>query len=186
MRDFLPPLHMCYVIILELNCVSRIKAFWKSENWNIYCFFSPIKSINKVFLSIRLLNLNMGGWQLEAAKMALYMVFPVGLFYYFNQAEYFEDWMINLRREMYPTENRVNKKAFEDTIREMKEKREREYLRLLEEKESGKSSHWIVVQSPIELCMSKNVLISIHVCLHIPSFCRISVLNCSFNWMAVC
>ncbi|KAK4004614.1 hypothetical protein OUZ56_006345 [Daphnia magna] len=83
----------------------------------------------------------MGGWQLEAAKMALYMVFPVGLFYYFNQAEYFEDWMINLRREMYPTENRVNKKAFEDTIREMKEKREREYLRLLEEKESGKSSH---------------------------------------------
>jgi protein PET100 len=87
------------------------------------------------FSDFRFHNPNMGGWQLEAAKMGLYMVFPVGCFYYFNQAEFFEDWMINLRREMYPAESRVNKKLFEQTIREMNEKREREYLRLLEEKE---------------------------------------------------
>ena len=37
---------------------------------------------------------------------------------------------------MYPAESRVNKKMFDDTIREMKEKQEREYLRLLEEKET--------------------------------------------------
>ncbi len=85
----------------------------------------------------------MGNWQLEAAKMGMYMIFPVGCFYYFNQAEYFEDWMIKLRREMYPAESRVNKKMFDDTIREMKEKQEREYLRLLEEKET-KNNAWIV------------------------------------------
>jgi hypothetical protein len=43
--------------------------------------------------------------------------------------------MIKMRREMYPADSRVNKKMFEDTIRQMKEKEEREYLRLLEEKE---------------------------------------------------
>ena len=35
----------------------------------------------------------MGGWQLEVGKMALYMAFPVGLFHYFNQPEYFEKWV---------------------------------------------------------------------------------------------
>ena len=77
----------------------------------------------------------MGGWQLEAAKMGLYMTFPVALFYYFNQAEYFEDWMIKMRREMYPPEARVNKKEFENTIQQMREKRDKEYLKLLEERD---------------------------------------------------
>lgn len=35
----------------------------------------------------------MGGWQLEVGKMALYMAFPVGMFHYFNQPEYFEKWV---------------------------------------------------------------------------------------------
>lgn len=39
----------------------------------------------------------MGGWKLEVAKMAMYMSFPVGLFHYFNQPEYFEKWVKNNR-----------------------------------------------------------------------------------------
>lgn len=35
----------------------------------------------------------MGGWQLEVGKMAMYMAFPVGMFHYFNQPEYFEKWV---------------------------------------------------------------------------------------------
>lgn len=35
----------------------------------------------------------MGGWQLEVGKMALYMAFPVGMFHYFNQPQYFEKWV---------------------------------------------------------------------------------------------
>lgn len=37
----------------------------------------------------------MGGWKLEVAKMAMYMAFPVGMFHYFNQPEYFEKWVNN-------------------------------------------------------------------------------------------
>lgn len=81
----------------------------------------------------------MGGWKLEAMKMGLYMVFPVGLFYYFNQAELFEDWMIKMKREMYPPESLMHRKEFEDCIRQMQEKKEREYLRLLEERDAQKS-----------------------------------------------
>lgn len=81
----------------------------------------------------------MGGWQLEAMKMCLYMTFPVGLFYYFNQAELFEDWMIKMRRDMYPPDSQMHRKEFEDCIRSMQEKKEREYLRLLEEKEKQKN-----------------------------------------------
>ncbi|KAF0313984.1 Protein PET100, mitochondrial [Amphibalanus amphitrite] len=33
----------------------------------------------------------MGGWKLEIFKMGMYMTFPVGLFWYFNQPEYFEN-----------------------------------------------------------------------------------------------
>lgn len=36
----------------------------------------------------------MGGWQLEVGKMALYMAFPVGMFHWFNNPEYFEKWVI--------------------------------------------------------------------------------------------
>ena len=30
-------------------------------------------------------------------QMGVYMTFPVGLFYYFNQPQFFEDWMIEKR-----------------------------------------------------------------------------------------
>lgn len=45
----------------------------------------------------------MGGWQLEVAKMALYMAFPVGMFHYFNQPEYFEKWVRKLNVIAYCT-----------------------------------------------------------------------------------
>lgn len=44
----------------------------------------------------------MGNWKLEISKMALYMSFPVVLFYVFNQPKYFEEWTVRKRRELYP------------------------------------------------------------------------------------
>ena len=44
----------------------------------------------------------MGGWKLEVGRMAMYMFFPVGMFYCFNQPQYFEDWVVKMRRELYP------------------------------------------------------------------------------------
>ncbi|RXG59688.1 hypothetical protein Avbf_08465 [Armadillidium vulgare] len=40
----------------------------------------------------------MGGWKLESGKMALYISFPVILFYVFNQPKYFEDWVTQKRQ----------------------------------------------------------------------------------------
>nr|CAG4643911.1 EOG090X0508 [Lepidurus arcticus] len=80
-------------------------------------------------------NVNMGNWQLEVAKMGLYIMFPVVLFYHFNQAEYFEDWMIKMRRELYPPENKMHRKEIEETIRQMNARKGAELQRLLEEEE---------------------------------------------------
>ena len=48
----------------------------------------------------------MGGWKLEIFKMGMYMSFPVGLFWYFNQPEYFEKWVIQTKQQLYPPSNR--------------------------------------------------------------------------------
>uniref|UniRef100_A0A6M2DP23 Protein pet100 log mitochondrial n=1 Tax=Xenopsylla cheopis TaxID=163159 RepID=A0A6M2DP23_XENCH len=47
----------------------------------------------------------MGGWKLEVAKMAMYLSFPVVCFHYFNQPALFENWVIRIKRELYPPDN---------------------------------------------------------------------------------
>lgn len=72
----------------------------------------------------------MGGWHLEAFKMAVYMIFPVGLFHYFNQPEYFETWVINFKQENFIDKNNVV--LMKQTIKEMRDKSDREYVENLE------------------------------------------------------
>lgn len=76
----------------------------------------------------------MGGWHLEIFKMAMYMTFPVAMFHYFNQPEYFEKWVnqihlvthrkINLikysyfqvtetKRQLYPPEKKGHRDEIE-------------------------------------------------------------------------
>ena len=40
----------------------------------------------------------MGGWKLEIGRMALYMAFPVGMFYLFNQPQYFEEHVVSKKK----------------------------------------------------------------------------------------
>ncbi|XP_017770387.1 PREDICTED: protein PET100 homolog, mitochondrial-like [Nicrophorus vespilloides] len=49
----------------------------------------------------------MGNWQLEVGKMVLYMAFPVCLFHYFNQPQYFEKWVVQKKRELYPPDSKT-------------------------------------------------------------------------------
>lgn len=49
----------------------------------------------------------MGGWVLEVAKMALYLAFPVAAFHVFNSPQYFEQYVIEKKREMYPNEDQL-------------------------------------------------------------------------------
>lgn len=58
----------------------------------------------------------MGGWKLEVFKMALYISFPVGLFYIFNQPQYFDKWVIKNRQQLYPPENEESRREFRQEI----------------------------------------------------------------------
>jgi len=80
----------------------------------------------------------MGGWQLEVGKMALYMAFPVGMFHYFNQPEYFEKWVTEQKRLMYPPESKSHRSEIEQTIRDIREKNENKMMKELEEMEQKK------------------------------------------------
>uniref|UniRef100_A0A1B0DHD1 Pre-rRNA-processing protein Ipi1 N-terminal domain-containing protein n=1 Tax=Phlebotomus papatasi TaxID=29031 RepID=A0A1B0DHD1_PHLPP len=71
---------------------------------------------------------NMGGWQLEVAKMAMYITFPVALFHYFNQPEYFEKWVTDMKRELYPPEDTSQNEEFRKAIRSVRVAKEKEIL----------------------------------------------------------
>lgn len=75
----------------------------------------------------------MGGWKLEVAKMGLYITFPVALFHYFNQPEYFEEWVIKTKRELYPREDTPEQKKFLKAIEEIKQRQEAERIQQLEQ-----------------------------------------------------
>ncbi|KAJ8964139.1 hypothetical protein NQ314_005107 [Rhamnusium bicolor] len=75
----------------------------------------------------------MGGWKLEVGKMALYVMFPVALFHYFNQPEYFEEWVVKTKRELYPPESKEKRESFEKAIRAIREEQELALLTKLED-----------------------------------------------------
>lgn len=62
--------------------------------------------------------------------MAVYLAFPVGMFHWFNQPKYFEEYVIKTKRELYPPENETYNKLYRDTVAEV---RQREANKLLEE-----------------------------------------------------
>uniref|UniRef100_A0A8D2E1U4 PET100 cytochrome c oxidase chaperone n=1 Tax=Sciurus vulgaris TaxID=55149 RepID=A0A8D2E1U4_SCIVU len=44
------------------------------------------------------------GVKLEVFRMTLYLTFPVAMFWISNQAEWFEDYVIQRKRELWPPE----------------------------------------------------------------------------------
>lgn len=78
----------------------------------------------------------MKGWALEIGKMAMYMTFPVAMFHYFNQPEYFERWVTKTRRELYPPESKQHREEIEATIRELRAKNDLAFKRALEDIEA--------------------------------------------------
>lgn len=75
----------------------------------------------------------MGSWKLEVFRMALYISFPVGLFYVFNQPQYFEKWVIETRRQLYPPQDEERRQKFKDQLeRNRRLRQERDLLDKLE------------------------------------------------------
>lgn len=61
------------------------------------------------------------------------MAFPVGMFHFFNQPAYFEEWVTKTRRELYPPENLGHREEIQKAIKEVREKRDKEMLKALED-----------------------------------------------------
>ena len=75
----------------------------------------------------------MGTWKLEVLKMSIYMAFPVAMFHYFNQPEYFETWVTKVKREIYPPENKYQREEFLQNIREIRRAQELKALQELQD-----------------------------------------------------
>lgn len=73
----------------------------------------------------------MVGWKLEVFKMGMYMAFPVGLFHWFNQPEYFEKWVTEQKRIMYPPAHLSNYDDIQQVIKEKRQKEQEKYLEQL-------------------------------------------------------
>lgn len=59
------------------------------------------------------------GWILEIAKMGLYLSFPVATFHIFNCPAYFEKYVVEKKREMYPKEDTLHREELEIILREL-------------------------------------------------------------------
>ncbi|XP_045146294.1 protein PET100 homolog, mitochondrial isoform X2 [Echinops telfairi] len=66
------------------------------------------------------------GVKLEVFRMSLYLTFPVAMFWIANQAEWFEDHVIQRKRELWPPEKegqRQELEAFKERIRKQREEK---------------------------------------------------------------
>lgn len=74
----------------------------------------------------------MGTWILEVSRMAMYVSFPVVMFHYFNQPEYYEKWVTDKKREIYPPEEKNSKEQLQRFIRDMREQNDQQLLSALD------------------------------------------------------
>ncbi|XP_017280803.1 protein PET100 homolog, mitochondrial [Kryptolebias marmoratus] len=66
------------------------------------------------------------GVKIEIFRMMLYLSFPVTMFWISNQAEYFEEYIIKRKREIFPVHEEAQRKeleAFKERMRLRKEER---------------------------------------------------------------
>jgi len=61
----------------------------------------------------------MGSWRLEAFKMGIYMLFPVGAFWLFNQPKIFEGWIMENRKLLFPPEDPKAREELQQMIERM-------------------------------------------------------------------
>ncbi|KAM8973485.1 protein PET100 homolog, mitochondrial [Pelodytes ibericus] len=64
------------------------------------------------------------GVKLEIFRMVLYLSFPVSMFWISNQAQYFEEYVVKRKRQIFPPEREDLRKILEDHRHKLRTKRE--------------------------------------------------------------
>ncbi|XP_003938936.1 protein PET100 homolog, mitochondrial [Saimiri boliviensis] len=63
------------------------------------------------------------GVKVEVFRMVLYLTFPVAMFWISNQAEWFENDVIQRKRELWPSDKRQELEEFKERIRKQREEK---------------------------------------------------------------
>ncbi|KAF7225575.1 protein PET100 homolog, mitochondrial [Nothobranchius furzeri] len=71
------------------------------------------------------------GVKIEMFRMVLYLSFPVAMFWISNQAEYFEEYVVKRKREIFPRNEEAQRKELEDFKERMRIRREQRLLKTL-------------------------------------------------------
>uniref|UniRef100_A0AC11D7N1 PET100 cytochrome c oxidase chaperone n=1 Tax=Ovis aries TaxID=9940 RepID=A0AC11D7N1_SHEEP len=62
-------------------------------------------------------------------EMTIYLTFPVAMFWIANQAEWFEDYVIQRKRELWPPEKEDQRRELEEFKERIRKQREEKLLR---------------------------------------------------------
>ena len=81
----------------------------------------------------------MGGYWLEISKMGIYLAFPVAMFHYFNQPEYFEKWVTQTKRELFPPDSKSNAKELDELKQTIRTRRNEQLMKQLDERDVNAS-----------------------------------------------
>ncbi|XP_047427045.1 protein PET100 homolog, mitochondrial isoform X2 [Mugil cephalus] len=71
------------------------------------------------------------GVKIEVFRMVLYLSFPVTMFWISNQAEYFEEYIVKRKREIFPPDEGLQRKELEDFKERMRARKEQRMLKNL-------------------------------------------------------
>ncbi|XP_037112804.1 protein PET100 homolog, mitochondrial [Syngnathus acus] len=71
------------------------------------------------------------GVKIEMFKMVLYLSFPVTMFWISNQAEYFEEYIVKRKREIFPADEGIQRKELEDFKEKVRARNEQQRMKQL-------------------------------------------------------
>ncbi|XP_051571201.1 protein PET100 homolog, mitochondrial [Myxocyprinus asiaticus] len=69
------------------------------------------------------------GVKIEVFRMMVYLSFPVAMFWISNQAEYFEEYIVKRKREIFPPDEKMHRQELEDFKVRMRNRREQKMLK---------------------------------------------------------
>ncbi|KAM4530500.1 protein PET100 homolog, mitochondrial [Odontesthes bonariensis] len=69
------------------------------------------------------------GVKIEMFRMMLYLSFPVAMFWISNQAEYFEEYIVKRKREIFPPDENTQRKELEDFKERMRARKEQRIVK---------------------------------------------------------
>ncbi|XP_055044328.1 protein PET100 homolog, mitochondrial [Misgurnus anguillicaudatus] len=69
------------------------------------------------------------GVKIEVFRMMVYLSFPVTMFWISNQAEYFEEYIVKRKREIFPPDEKMHRQKLEDLKERMRNRKEQKMLK---------------------------------------------------------